>query len=90
MNRDQFVSKVMNYGNSKLAITIYNGDEISVRFKMYAESFNDYDDEFVIYGVENDFVILDATNITIQIDEYDETEFIFGADDHKIGIVFMA
>lgn len=90
MNREQFVDKVMNCGNSKLAITIYNGDEISVRFKMYAESFNDYDDEFVIYGVENDFVILDATNIITQIDEYDETEFMFGAGDHKIGIIFMS
>ena len=89
MNREKFIDAATEYENDHFVVTIYNGDEIYGRFKMNTVSIEEYDDEIVIYGDDNDFVILpDETIEIVAMDDGDEIEFLFGSGDQKIGITF--
>ena len=87
MIKEKFFNSV-TYG--KILVTFYRNGEICGRFKMDCVSVDDFDDEIVIYGNENESVILDANEIVSQTDEDDEIEFLFGAAGNQTGITFLS
>ena len=80
--------KFLETSSDQCIVTIYNGDEILCRFKFNITNVQDYDDEIIFYGDNNDFVILDLNHMATQPDEYYNTEYLFGSDRCKIGITF--
>lgn len=89
MVNNNFENMIADGNISKCVATIYVNDEPIAEFKLDIGVIDEYDDEIIIYSDNNDFVVLDNSNIIENVDEFDETEFIFGSDGHKIGIVFI-
>ena len=89
MIKQKFTDTATEFENDRCVVTIYNNHEIISRFKLNIINIDEYDDEFIIYGDNNDFVILDCNNIIQNIDGYDEIEFLFGSGSMKIGISFL-
>lgn len=75
--------------NDVVSVTFYNDDEPIGSCKIIMSSIEDYDDEIIIRGMYNDFVIINCSTLEITIDEYDIHEFIFRAGQNKIGLSFM-
>jgi len=88
MNREKFLS-ILEIADLIVA-TFYNEDEINCRIKMAVGSFEEYDDEIIIRGEVNDFLILKTDNIEISMDEYGNSEFLFTTGNQKIGVEFPA
>ena len=85
MNRRKFFDMLDNHDNLK--VIFYKDLEIIAMFDMSIESIEEYDDEIVIRGMGNTFVILDGepkANINDDLEE----EFIFDKGDVRVGIIF--
>ena len=89
MLREKFLDTIDEFDNCKFTITIYHNDEIISRFKIKETSIEEYDDEIVIYGEQNDFIILNCQDINIETGEDNEIEFLFGTGDRRIGVEFV-
>ena len=85
MNRRKFFDMLDNHDNLK--VIFYKDLEIITMFDMSIESIEEYDDEIVIRGMGNTFVILGGepkANINDDLEE----EFIFDKGDVRVGIIF--
>ena len=85
---DRFLEAVGELGDKQLAGVIYSGDEPLIRFKMNITSVNTFDDEIVIYGEDNDFIILCGEPTMVHDEEEDKIVFLFTNSGQKIEIEF--
>lgn len=87
-NKEKFLNALEEYDNDKLVITVHDGDEISCRFKISISTIDEYDDEIIIRGDDNDFVILSGEPKNIIEDEIDE-EFLFRNGNQILEVEFI-
>ena len=85
MGKEMFFDMLGEYDNFK--VIFYNGLEILSMFDMSIENVEEYDDEIIIRGVGNSFVILTGEPDIITNDDL-EKEFIFNEEEVRIGIIF--
>ena len=90
MNRDKIYSAIDKLSGNQITITIYRGDEICGRFKMEVLSTDEYDDEVIIYGNDNQSVVLSLYDVDIMSGEENEIEFLFGTGPIKYGVTFLS
>ena len=84
MKRDDFLNQVGECNNIK--VTFYNEEEIPAIVDLDVVSVEDYDDEIVIRGSGNTFVILSG-NPDICSSGNDKKEFMFSQGFLKIGVI---
>ena len=68
-------------------VIIYKDPEIITMYDMNIESIEEYDDEVVIRGTGNSFIILVGEPDIIMNDD-SEKEFIFYEGEIRVGIIF--
>ena len=85
MNKELFFNMFDNYDNFK--VIIYKKEEIISMFNINMGGIEDYDDEIIVRGMDNSFIILIGDPEVIINDDL-EKEFIFHEGEIEVGIIF--
>ena len=85
MTREMFL-EMLDEHSSFIAI-VYVGDEIPLKVDMNVIGVEDYDDEIVIRGDKNTFIILPG-NPEVHEEPFGDVEFVFTQDPYQIGVTF--
>ena len=83
MTREMFLNALDEHNN--LTAVVYVGDEIPLKVDMNVMSVEDYDDEIVVRGDRNTFIILPG-DPEVHEEPFDETEFVFTQDSYQVGV----
>lgn len=86
MSREKFFDMLDDYDNLK--VIIYKKPEIISMFDMSVEGIEEYDDEIIIRGMGNTFIILVGEPEIITNDNLEE-EFIFHEGEMGVGVIFL-
>ena len=90
MLREKFLDAIDEFENYEITITTYYNGEIISRYKIVDTSVEEYDDEIIIHGNKNDFVVLNCQDINKEIGEDNVIEYLFGTGEFNIGVEFAA
>ena len=90
MLKDKFLDAIDECPDENITIVTYYKDEMYGRRTMPVISIEDYDDEIVIRGEKNDYILLNCGNIDMKTGEENEIEFLFTIDDFTTAVEFIA
>lgn len=86
MEREKFLNFLGEYNN--LTIIFYYFDEIPAILKIEIESLEEYDDEIIIRGNNNTYIILQGEPTMIKNEENEE-EYVFKNGNLNIGVIIL-
>ena len=86
MEIEKFYEMFGRFDNLK--VTVYYGDEIPAIFNITDVTVEEYDDELIIRGIGNTFVILKGDPRITKSEIDDEEEFVFNSGEMLLGITF--